>query len=336
ESMEFLQDALNHMINLLDVTDIQGIACDLHPEFLSTESAENISSKRNVPLHRIQHHHAHLVSLLVDARFLSDTRIICITADGFGYGNNSKAWGGEILAGDMNQFERKGGLSSSFHIGGDLAAKFAVRPLIGILGNIMTSNEIVELVGEARVSSETVVTEDIVSLLLEAQKRRVNVIESTSAGRFLDSAAAVLGICSENSYDGECPMKLEAAARETSLCIEPEFLSSDYGMLLDVRHSIASLFELKRKGYSIVDLAYAIQWHLGSSLADIACHVADSEKTEYIGFSGGVALNHIITKAVVTRIEDRGFKPLLHRNIPPGDGGIAAGQVAATAAQIIG
>lgn len=332
ESMEFLQDALRHMTDVLDVKNIQGIACDLHPEFLSTEYAEDISSRKNIPLHRIQHHHAHLASLMVDSTLTYDTCIICITADGFGYGTDSKAWGGEVLLGDMTRFERKGGLSSSFHTGGDLAARFAARSFIGVLGDIMTLNEILDCVRETRVGANTIAKEDIVSLILEAQERKINTIETTSAGRFLDSAALALGICSENSYDGECPMKLEAAARDTGLRIEPDFASSEYGMLLDIKHSLTNLLELKDKGYSLADLAYAIQWHLGSGLAEIACNVADTEGIDYVGFSGGVALNHIITKAVVSKIRDRKLKSLVHRDIPPGDGGISTGQVATIAA----
>jgi hydrogenase maturation protein HypF len=329
ESIEFLEEALDHMTNLLDVKNIRGVACDLHPEFLSTTFAENIISTREVPLLRIQHHYAHLVSLLVDNRLEHDTRITCITADGFGYGSDAKAWGGEILVGDMIQFERKGGLSSSFHAGGDLAAQFALRPFLGIMDNSLTSAEILRLVGKVRVSPDLIATEDVVSMLLDIQKRRIKTIETTSAGRFLDAAALALGVCSENSYDGECPMKLEAVAQKSDLRIEQEFLSSDSGMTLDIRHPLAKIIELRKNGKRISDLAYAIQWYLGTGLAEIACHIADNEDTRYVGFSGGVAVNHIITKAVVSRIKARGFRPLVHSHIPPGDGGISAGQVAA-------
>ncbi|MCK5265629.1 MAG: carbamoyltransferase HypF, partial [Candidatus Thorarchaeota archaeon] len=118
ENIEFLTQAIDHMKHLLGISKIDGVVCDLHPEFLSTDLAERISSESDIPLFRVQHHHAHLSSLMVDSLIPIDNHIVCITADGYGHGEDGNAWGGEILVGGFRNYERKGGLMVQDYTGG--------------------------------------------------------------------------------------------------------------------------------------------------------------------------------------------------------------------------
>lgn len=330
-NVQFLTDSLYHLMHLLGLEGIDVVGADLHPEFSTTELAKRLVKEWCVPLIQVQHHYAHLASLIVDSEVDSDSGIVCITADGYGYGSDGKAWGGEILVGGLSSFVRRGGLLARHYPGGNLVAKYAVRPLIGLLGNVVDPSEILEITEGFQIAPSTTVSEKIISLLIEASEKRVNTIESTSAGRFLDAVSLLLGVCSENSYDGECPMKLEAAAKETDLRIDPSFVSSQYGDCLDVEDSVRKILDMKKQGFSMSELAYAAQWHLGDALAQLACRVAEDNEIDLIGFSGGVALNAIITRAMVVRVKSEGLKPLLHRNVPPGDGGISVGQIAVAA-----
>ena len=271
----------------------------------------------------------------MDHNLDDNTRIACITADGYGYGADGKAWGGEILVGSHSEFQRMGGLDSKRYPGGDLAARYPVRPLIGILGDVLDLPEILDISKMSYISSNTPVSEEALSLLLEAKNQELNTVESTSAGRFLDVVSLILGICSENSYDGECPMKLESISQETDIRLKSKFISNEYGECLDIKSSILEILDLKRKGVSISEIAYASQWHLGDALAEIASRVAHDNELKYVGFSGGVALNSIMTKAIISRVNQEDLKILLHHQIPPGDGGISAGQVAVAASQIV-
>ncbi len=112
ESLDFLSNAMNHILHLLDVNELDGVACDFHPEFLTTDLAEKLAKEQNIPLFQVQHHHAHLASMIVDRKLSSDTSIVCITADGFGLSQDGNAWGGDILSGNLGSFERVGGLMS--------------------------------------------------------------------------------------------------------------------------------------------------------------------------------------------------------------------------------
>ncbi|MHA2378023.1 MAG: carbamoyltransferase HypF [Candidatus Thorarchaeota archaeon] len=327
ENVKFLQDAIGHLMHLLGVESPDGIACDLHPEFLSTELAKGMSDEMAIPLIRVQHHHAHLAGIIADSSLESDTCIVCITADGYGYAPDGDGWGGDVLVGDVHDFSREGGLTPKEYPGGDLSARFAVRSLVGILGDSMQVQDIADLAVGSSVSRNMSVTEKLLSLLVDARKQGVNLLRSTSAGRFLDAVTMVLGICSENSYDAECPMKLEAIARKADLSIERTFVSTNGTLELDTTESLMQIVNLRKQGVAVSKIAYSAQRHLGIALAEIACQTADSEGVSHVGFSGGVALNRIITKAVVDEVRAHGLQPLIHRQVPPGDGGISTGQV---------
>lgn len=335
DNIEFLSDAINHMQNLLGISKLDAIACDLHPEFLSTELAEKVAVEQDAPLFRVQHHHAHLSTIMIDGLLPFNNRIVCITADGFGYGTDGTAWGGDILVGDLRQSERRGGLKAQEYTGGDLSAIYAARSLIGIVGEELERDEIISMLSSAKISQDTLITESSLEILVKASQQRINTITSTSAGRFLDAVAVTLGICSENSYDAECPMKLEAISQRTDIKIKPHFVQSKYGTVLDTTQSLLQIIDLLKKGTKRSELAFAAQQHLGRSLAEIACDIAESEGIMHIGFSGGVALNRIITESIDKEVHERKFVPIFHTLIPPGDGGVSAGQVASAAARLM-
>jgi hydrogenase maturation protein HypF len=334
ENIEFLTQAINHMKHLLDISKLDGVACDLHPEFLSTDLAERITSENDIPLFRVQHHHAHLSSLMVDTLIPINNRIVCITADGYGYGEDGNAWGGEVLVGGLRNYERKGGLMVQDYTGGDLSAVYSSRTFLGIVGNEIGTEKILQILSSAEVSSGQKVTTDMLEILMKASERKINTVRSSSTGRVLDAIAVALGICTQNSYDGECPMKLEAVSRKSDFQLKTEYIKSDYGPVLDTTQLLLQILELREKGMSRSELAYAAQWSIGQSLAEIACEVAQDEGILHVGFSGGVAVNRIITKAVADQVRKHKLLPILHSLVPPGDGGISVGQVATAVARL--
>ena len=335
ENIEFLTQAIDHMKHLLNISKLDGVACDLHPEFLSTELAEQITSENDIPLFRVQHHHAHLSSLIVDGLIPIDNRIVCITADGYGYGEDGTAWGGEVLVGGLKDYERKGGLIAQDYTGGDLSAVYSSRAFLGIVGDKMESEKILQILASAEVSPSQKITEDMLDILVKASNRKLNTVRSTSTGRVLDSVAVALGICTENSYDGECPMKLEAIARRSDIQLDMEFIKSSYGQVLDTTHLLLQIIELREKGLNRSELAYAAQQSIGRGLAEIACEVAKEEGILHVGFSGGVALNRIITKSIANHIQENKLVSIFHSFVPLGDGGVSVGQVATAAARLI-
>ncbi|NHI83250.1 MAG: carbamoyltransferase HypF [Candidatus Thorarchaeota archaeon] len=327
ENVHFLENSINHMMHLLDVQSLDKIACDLHPEFLTTEFAERLARDRDVPLIRVQHHHAHLASILADNGLAADTNITCITADGYGYGPDGTGWGGDVLYGNAQTYERVGGLKPVLYPGGDLSARFAVRALLGIMGEELEMDEVLGMAYGKRIAANVSLNEETYRILKDAWLRNLNNIESTSTGRFLDALSVALDVCYENSYDGECPMKLESIAARSGPKIKAMFLESEGIVELDTTESLKQILKYKKEGIHCDKLAFSAQWHLGHSLAKIACDNAEKNHVEFVAFSGGVALNRIISQSIARYVSNRNLKLLLHRNVPPGDGGVSLGQV---------
>jgi len=331
ENVQFLWDALKHLMHLAGVARPDTVACDLHPEFLSTDFGKGIAAEYEVPLIQVQHHHAHMASLVVDRRVPIDTPITCITIDGYGYAPDRTAWGGEVLIGGLMAAKKYGGLKPQKYTGGNLSARYAVRALMGMIGASLDYGQVVDMMSGASVAPNVAVSSQSISMLAEAQDKGLNVVVSTSAGRYLDAVAAALGVCYENTYDGECPMKLEAIARKTDMRINAEYRTGNGSLELDTTTSLDQVLQMRRRGVPVPEIAYAAQWHLGEALAEIACTVSKSEGVESVGLSGGVAVNRIITKAALMRIAREELQPLIHMSIPPGDGGISVGQAAVAA-----
>jgi hydrogenase maturation protein HypF len=231
-----------------------------------------------------------------------------------------------------------GGLASIDYVGGDLSAIYAARSVVAILRNRLGSSieraDLLKLVDTAPIAPDTTMSSDTLAILTDSFKHRINLMSSTSTGRFLDAAALVLGVCSMNSYDGECPMKLEAVAKPSDLRIDPQFKKSDDGDVIDTTHGLMQVLEMKRRGFNRSEIAYAVQWYVGESLAHLACKTAKENQIQHVGFSGGVALNRVITKAIVDYVSQEGLTPLVHNNVPPGDGGVSIGQVVVGAAKL--
>jgi hydrogenase maturation protein HypF len=316
------------MMSLVGCDRVDVVACDSHPDFLSTELAEKLSDEKSTPLVRVQHHHAHLAGLVVDSGMDCNTDITCITADGYGFGLGGEAWGGEVLVGNCRDFRRVGGLMPRNIPGGDLAARYAVRSLIGILDDVDEVRRICDITRDALIGPSMKATPANLDMMSNAIERNINVMKSSSAGRFLDAVSAALGICFENSYDGECPMKLEAVAKETSFRIEPHIKTVEGRLVLDTSDMLRRIVEMKQARRSVGELSYAAQDCLGRGLAQVACIQAQETGIPYVGFSGGVALNRIITAAVAQSVAEEGLRLLLHEHFPPGDGCVSLGQIA--------
>ncbi len=329
ENIRFLSEAINHIRKLVGLEKIQAVACDLHPEMHTTEYAETVAHQEDARLTRVQHHHSHLASLLADHALNVNTSIVCIIADGYGYGSDGTAWGGEILMGDGKFSQRIGGLAKHFMPGGDLSAKYPIRALIGYLYQDYTPEQIKEIVGDVMISPGITANTDNINMLINSIVKGINTFESSSAGRFLDAVSVVLGVCSENTYDGECPMKLEAISRQSNIHLETQLPGITQNSTIKTRDILEKILDLKKTRHSRPELAYVAQSALGHLLAEEACRKAEEKGIKYVGFSGGVALNRIITRAITQVVQSHRLTCLLHRTVPPGDGGIAVGQLIA-------
>ncbi len=315
ETYEFLKEATKHLIELTN-SRIEVIGCDMHPNFNTKKLAEELGEKFKCPVIPVQHHYAHIASLMAEHGV---KEMIGISCDGYGFGANGKAWGGEILHCSKTGFERLGHLEEQPMVGGDLATKYPSRMVAGILHK---SREIEEWLLSNK--HNLPYGEKEVEVILK-QLESHSLLTTTSCGRILDAISTVLGVCHTRTYEGEPAMKLESVALNghNDLNLEPRINKN----VIDTTYLLQEVFD-KRNVCSIQDLAYSAQHYLASSLAEMAVTNAGELGIKEIGFSGGVAYNQMLELTIRKIVEKNGLRFHIHDNVPPGDGGIAFGQAA--------
>jgi hydrogenase maturation protein HypF len=316
ETKEFLKQSVNHLIRLTN-SKVNVVACDLHPKFTTTTLAHELAKENGWQLIQVQHHYAHVAALMAEHNV---DEMIGICCDGYGYGADGEAWGGEILycSRDTAGFQRIGHLEKQPLIGGDVATRYPLRVAAGILRD---ESDVEDWLLQNR--NHFPHRDREVNVVLNQLNMKKDIMLTTSCGRVLDAAASVLGVCYERTYEGEPAMKLEFLATKSkrSLRIEPVF----QGNILKTTPLLHELFENKGK-VSHADLAHLAHTYLAEGLANLALKEANTRDVKFIGFTGGVAYNEIITSALRHVVESSGLKFLVHEAVPPGDGGTSFGQ----------
>ncbi|MDR5672186.1 Hydrogenase maturation factor [Halalkaliarchaeum sp. AArc-CO] len=307
----FLRETVDHLAELLGV-DPSVVACDAHPNFLTSKLAAEYATEEPI---RVQHHHAHAASLLGEH---DRDRAIVIAADGTGYGPNGTIWGGEVLDATRGSFERIGGLGTFRLPGGEAAIERPARILASLLSDPDRIDEL--LIERAALSPADA------STVRQSLEAGVNAPETTSAGRFLDAIAALVGVGTERRYQGEPAIRLEAAASgHDPVDIEIPYRRRDGDRVVDVNRLTETLETLLEREPAAVVAATA-QDALARGLAEIAVDVAVDRDVDAIGFTGGVAYNEAISRRIRETTESVGLAFLGHEQVPPGDAGIAYGQ----------
>jgi len=344
------------------------IACDMHPDFSTTKFAEGYAAQtgaedaKGAELVRIQHHHAHICSGMADNDLPPESEVIGIALDGVGYGDDHTVWGGEILKCTYTAYDRLASLMPQPMPGGDLAAKYPGRMVFGMLYPYVCSGAI---------SEKDLTSLDLYFYYGDAEKKialsqlqnNFNISLSSSSGRVLDAAAALLGLCGARTYDGEPSMVLEAAAYFGNLespnydYFKPECFVSDNFVSdnFDKRDSDTS--EIKNKNRPVLDtsaLLYALYLEVKNNsafsvneLAAMFVHAfavgvgrlvlnqVQETGVRTVCLSGGVANNDFIVSVLARLLLENGIQLLTHNNLPPGDGCISHGQIASMTARLV-
>ena len=317
EIRTFLQEATNHLHRLTNC-NAETVACDLHPKFTTTTIAKEMAEADDLLLVQVQHHHAHAAALMAEHGLDEIIGVIC---DGYGYGTDGKAWGGEIIlcTRESAEFKRLGHLEAQMLLGGDLATRYPIRAAAGMLSKAGVNVEKWLMQN----SKHLPYGETEGNLILYQLKKGAGAVETTSCGRVLDAVATVLGVCFERSYEGEPAMKLESTALvgEDELNLTP-ILHDD---ILDTTTMLSAVLDNIGK-VSTANLAYSAHAYLAKGLASMAVNAALTQGITNVGFSGGVACNQILAELMRQRVEASGLRFFVHEAVPAGDGGVSFGQ----------
>ena len=328
DTLLFLKDAVDYLMGITGTEDVDVIACDLHPQFLTTSYAEELASRFSAEVLRVQHHHAHALALMLDAGV---DECICIAADGVGYGDDGTSWGGEILHCHGSDYERLGSLMPQRMPGGDLATRYPARMLLSMLMG-RYEGDLQELFSE-RYSDYFPHGEREIGVVMRQLESGLNTGISTGTGRVLDAISAALRICGVRTYEGECAMKLESEAFRASGKLSMPFEVKEKGgrYILDTSAILLDVMELIDRGEDRAEIAHAAQKAVAEGLAEMAVLAADDAGVKCIGGTGGVFYNEAISLAVRDYVTERGYRFIQHRNSCAGDGSVSLGQAVAVA-----
>jgi hydrogenase maturation protein HypF len=322
ETYRYHSEVVRHLIRLTGIEPLYW-SCDLHPSFNTTRFALKMGGENTL---KVQHHQAHMLALMADNSLPLDSRILGIALDGVGYGADGTIWGGELFESSYFGYERIGHLLPQPMPGGDLASRAPSRMVLGILFEKLGVSELEKL----PLVFPQGTTE--FSTVLKQLETGINVVLSSSTGRVLDAAAAMLEVCGIRTYDGEPSMKLESAAKKSTHAVDLPILFKEYRSsgvsVLDTTELLLGVYELSGK-YSPPDLAFAVEESLAKGISELAVSLAAKRGLEKIGLSGGVAYNDHITSCIAGTVAEAGFEFLGHRQVPCGDGCISFGQAIA-------
>jgi hydrogenase maturation protein HypF len=327
ETLEFLKQAVRRLARLLGAERVDAVVCDLHPQYASAVEAERIASEFSACVLRVQHHRAHLRGLMAEHGV---EELVGIAADGAGYGEDGRVWGGEVFALTPSGDRRVGGLAYRPMPGGDAAAIHPARMVAGILWGVLEKGEL-ERVLKKHCLAGFPRGEQEIGFVLGQLERGVNTPLTSSTGRVLDAAACLLGVCRERTYEGEAAMKLEAAAARgdpDAVRLPVEIERENGRQVLDTSALLLGALDALERRAPRRHIAAAVQRALAEGLAELAVRASERTGIKTVGVSGGVFYNDAITRAVEREVRRHGLRFLAHREVPPGDGGLSVGQAA--------
>jgi len=294
----------------------EAIACDAHPDYLSSQYAKQLAESLQVPLITVQHHYAHVLAGMADNQISAP--VLGIAWDGTGYGTDGTIWGGEFLKITNIGFERVAHLRKFPLIGGDKAAKEPRRIALGMLWEIF-GDRLWDL-DLAPLRSFTISELTIFKTLLTKQS---SMIPTSSMGRLFDAVASLLGICQVASFEGQAAINLEQICEDINTNDFYAMVKNDGE--IDWKSLIQSILEDIQNQMAIATIA--TKFH--NSLVEMIVTSAKPIGIEKIMLTGGCFQNRYLTERAIQRLTQSGFQVYCHRNIPPNDGGIAAGQIMA-------
>jgi hydrogenase maturation protein HypF len=319
ETLDAFERSVRQFVEMYQV-NVELVAADAHPGYHTRAWAERRSGSEGV---LVQHHHAHVASLMVEHGLCSGEKVIGFAFDGTGYGTDAAIWGGEVFVGGYEHFERARHLRYVPLPGGDATIR---KPYRAALAHLWAAAvDWLPDLAPVRDSSP-----DERAVLRRQLERGVNCVATSSMGRLFDAVSALVGVREVVSYEAQAAIEMEAAA---TTCIDG---GRDYTFLtdgdeIDAAPVIRSIVDDMRAGIAVG--AIAAGFHLGVArlVADTADELRDETGLDRVGLSGGVFQNALLVRLATAELTTRGFQVLTHCRVPANDGGLALGQIAVAA-----
>lgn len=308
---EFYTDTLKEYLHLFKI-EPEIIITDLHPLYVTTELGLDFSKFMEVK--QIQHHKAHIYSLILDRGFKG--RLIGFSFDGTGYGEDEHIWGGEVFIGSIEE-----GLQRVYHfeyfpiVGADYAIENPKRILLCYL-----SYNLPKFIEKVRYKySEAELS--IITKMIETK----DILYTSSLGRIFDMVSSLLDIRDSITYEAQAAIELEMVATKSNILdIYPYELKQD---TIEIKETLVEIIKDKERGENIPDIARKFHNTIVDLMVNIGKLLRDLYDIDYVGFSGGVFQNRLLLSLSIELFQANGFNILIHKNVPCNDGGISLGQL---------
>ena len=319
-------------LSALQRVNPQAIVSDLHPGYLSRRWAGEEAERRGIPHWGVQHHHAHLASLLAEHQWPSEHPVLGFTFDGTGYSPDGTIWGGEMLVGNAHSVDRVGHLAPILLPGGDAAVR---RPLRTALAHLRAAGQPWDS-DIASVQSAEGPELAVVGRMIDTG---TGCTPTTSMGRLFDAIASLLDVRHDVDYEGQAAIELEALAASVSeselgdlTTWIPDVSARDGVQIIVASPTVRAAVAAARASVPTALTARRFHHGVAAAVARSAVAVRDLWGVDTVGLTGGVFSNGVLTAACCRTLSLAGFTVLVHQRVPPNDGGLALGQVAVAAA----
>jgi hydrogenase maturation protein HypF len=323
ENYEFYLDTVKYLSGLLDLS-YDTVACDLHPDYLSTQYAQSLK-KEGCKLIPIQHHKAHIGSCIAENGLDPDVKVIGVAFDGTGYGEDGTIWGGEFFTGNLYDFHRSGYIKPVRIAGGEKATEEPYRIAISYL---------VEYLGE--VPKDIPFYEkhkDNIPFITSALKRGINAPLSSSCGRLFDAISSLIGIRDYITFEGQGAIDMQMTS-ESKLSLIDDVkhytMISEKGngvWLINPENLISEVISDIKNKKDIGIMGIKFHKALCISIADICKKLSYENNTNIVILSGGVFQNRLLISYLIPLLESEGFSVFTHKLLPPNDACISLGQI---------
>ena len=324
ETLVFYRETLDRMKQLFRIAPA-AVAYDLHPQYLSTKLALEMTDCRQIG---VQHHHAHIASCMAENGI--EGKAIGVAFDGTGYGTDGKIWGGEFLIADFAGFERRAHFRYIALAGGDRAVREPWRLALSYLLDTFGAHvDSLDLPLFRRVASKKIAT---VRSMIE---RRINTVETSAAGRLFDAVASIVGVRDEVNFEAQAAIELETCALPGVDAVYPFELEEDVLWQIDVRPMIERIIRDVLAAKPTGWISAAFHNTVAAIIGEVCLRLRSAEGIDSVCLSGGTFQNVYLVERTVAGLRANGFQVFLHSKVPPNDGGISLGQAVIANATIL-
>ncbi len=322
-SMDFYRSSYKLLSKLFRFSPLATVS-DYHPDYLSTHFAEELSHEMDIPLFKVQHHHAHIASCM--AENMLDEKVIGLAFDGVGLGSDGNIWGGEILLADYKEFERVYHLDYVPIVGADKISEEAWRSGLAYLNKYYPDKSaIYALAKDMGISKERS------ALYLKGIDKGINSHYYSSAGRLFDAVAAITGVNMVSTYHAEAPMRLESVIDNTEKGFYDYSLESG---IISFGPTIEQITNDRLNSVAVSRISARFHNSVANALIEAVGEVAQLSGIRKVVLSGGTFQNSYLTSSVYNALKKYNYNVYLHSTVPPNDGGLALGQMAIAARKL--